>query len=168
MEIQLFLFNKHDYNGFQDALLNNDGVIGLSFLVTENTNGKENSHWKPIFDKIDTIRRAGNVEKIEPIGIQELLPELKDLKQYWMYQGSLTTPPCSNTLKWIVSKDFVKMQQSQVVIHIILFSYIILVSATIQKLQKDIVCIISFHWQLVILLLKKEIGIVFNFFRLNL
>ena len=29
MEIQLFLFNKHDYNGFQDALPNNDGVIGL-------------------------------------------------------------------------------------------------------------------------------------------
>ena len=138
MEIQLFLFNKHDYNGFQDALLNNDGVIGLSFLVIENTNGKENSHWKPIFDKIDTIRRAGNVEKIEPIGIQELLPELKDLKQFWIYQGSLTTPPCSNTLKWIISKDFVKMQKSQVLY--ILFS-------AIHKLRKN--------WQLVIILLKK-------------
>ena len=157
MEIQLFLFNKHDYNGFQDALLNNDGVIGLSFLVTENTNGEENSHWKPIFDKINTIQRAGNVEKIEPIGTQEILPELKDLKQYWIYQGSLTPPPCSNTLKWIISKDFVKMQKSQVLY--ILFSallYLLFISATIHKLQKN--------WQLVIILLKKKIGIVFNFF----
>ena len=112
MEIQLFLFNKNNYNGFRDALLNNDGVIGLSFLVTEDIG--ENSNWKPIFDKIGTIKRAGTVEKIAPISIQELLPELQNFKQYWMYQGSLTTPPCSNTLKWIISQDYVKMQKSQV------------------------------------------------------
>ena len=142
MEIQLFLFNKNNYNGFQDALLHNDGVIGLSFLVTENI--EENSNWKSIFDKLDTIKRAGTVEKIEPIGIQELLPELKNLKKYWMYQGSLTTPPCSNTVKWIISQDFVKMQKSQVqyygrVLGIISRSNF---ASFFHKLRKNIVCII--------------------------
>ena len=35
MEIQLFLYNKDLYDSFQEALLYNDGVLGVAFLVTE-------------------------------------------------------------------------------------------------------------------------------------
>ena len=35
------------------------------------------------------------------------------LKNYWSYEGSLTTPPCDEGLRWFVSKDVMTVSKAQ-------------------------------------------------------
>lgn len=46
------------------------------------------------------IENVGKVVNIDP---QDLLP--KDVSHYYHYVGSLTTPPCSENVKWYILKD---------------------------------------------------------------
>ena len=112
MEIQLFLYDKNFHDNFQSALNYNDGVLGLAFLVRESND--VNLEWQNVFDRVNRVTRPGSVEKIDSIAINKLIPQLEHLDRYWMYQGSLTTPPCSNTLTWIISQNWLKMTNDQV------------------------------------------------------
>ena len=112
MEVQLFLYDKNFHDNFQSALNYNDGVLGLAFLVTESND--VNLEWQHVFDQVKRVTRPGSVEKIDSIAINKLIPQLEHLDEYWMYQGSLTTPPCSNTLTWMISQNFLKMTREQV------------------------------------------------------
>ena len=51
----------------------------------------------------------------EPIGIEEtnLLPPTRD---YFTYGGSLTTPPCSEGVRWIVLKTPIEASAEQIAI----------------------------------------------------
>ncbi len=37
-----------------------------------------------------------------------------DTKSYWTYQGSLTTPPCTQCVEWIVFKNPIEISKEQV------------------------------------------------------
>ena len=41
-------------------------------------------------------------------------PKGLTLKCYFTYRGSLTTPPCTQTIRWIVVKDYLLASTSQV------------------------------------------------------
>ena len=41
-------------------------------------------------------------------------PKSLTLKCYFTYRGSLTTPPCTQTIRWIVVKDYLLASTSQV------------------------------------------------------
>lgn len=41
-----------------------------------------------------------------------MLPE--DLYHYYSYEGSLTTPPCTENVHWFMLADFVKLSKAQV------------------------------------------------------
>lgn len=42
------------------------------------------------------------------LGIKE------NLREYWTYPGSLTTPPCSECVQWIIFKEPIEISSSQV------------------------------------------------------
>ncbi|MDY6899525.1 MAG: carbonic anhydrase [Cyanobacteriota bacterium] len=84
----------------------NLAVIGV-FLKE----GQSNSTLQKIWQQMPT--RQGSEKTISKVDINasNLLPEDKD---YYRYFGSLTTPPCSETVNWIVLKEPVEISNPQV------------------------------------------------------
>jgi len=81
-------------------------VIGV--LIKE---GKKNK----TFNKI--IKNAPNHEGVievkgKHINLAKLLPE--DTDEYFNYSGSLTTPPCSEVVRWFVMKDSIEFSKKQI------------------------------------------------------
>jgi len=50
----------------------------------------------------------------EPVDISKFLPEEDFVKEFWTYEGSLTTPPLLETVTWIVFKKTLKVSEDQV------------------------------------------------------
>lgn len=82
----------------------NIAVIGVLFKV-----GKENPELAKIWK--DMPKRVGEknvlTSKVNPY---LLLPKNKD---YYRYSGSLTTPPCSEGVRWFVFKEPVELSKEQ-------------------------------------------------------
>uniref|UniRef100_H2RLD0 protein-tyrosine-phosphatase n=1 Tax=Takifugu rubripes TaxID=31033 RepID=H2RLD0_TAKRU len=51
-------------------------------------------------DDFDSLRAVGTLDFLEPFVLRDLLPS--SLASYYRYTGSLTTPPCSKVVDWIV------------------------------------------------------------------
>ncbi|NWY91752.1 CAH14 anhydrase, partial [Loxia curvirostra] len=70
----------------------------------------------PAYDNIlrhlGSIRYAGQTVAIPSFSIRELLPE--HLERYYRYNGSLTTPPCSQSVLWSLLPQPVRISRAQV------------------------------------------------------
>jgi carbonic anhydrase len=60
------------------------------------------SEWQKYFKVAQELKNTN-----DSMSINLILTSLmgKNLKDYWRYDGSLTTPPCSETVTWTVFKD---------------------------------------------------------------
>ncbi|NXG97927.1 CAH14 anhydrase, partial [Loxia leucoptera] len=69
----------------------------------------------PAYDNIlrhlGSIRYAGQTVAIPSFSIRELLPE--QLERYYRYNGSLTTPPCSQSVLWSLLPQPVRISRAQ-------------------------------------------------------
>lgn len=84
---------------------NNDlAVIGIMFKVSS-----DNSVLNKLLRNLPENKDDKEEVKSEIFGY-EILPEAKE---YYRFNGSLTTPPCSEGVKWVVLKTPVEISQSQ-------------------------------------------------------
>jgi carbonic anhydrase len=88
--------------------LDKDGNIAVLALMFEE--GKENSELAKIWKKMPKKAAAKSELKLENIA-SALLPENKD---YYRFNGSLTTPPCTEGVRWLVLKTPVSISKEQV------------------------------------------------------
>uniref|UniRef100_A0A8C5TH28 Carbonic anhydrase 14 n=1 Tax=Malurus cyaneus samueli TaxID=2593467 RepID=A0A8C5TH28_9PASS len=65
-----------------------------------------------ILRHLGSIRYAGQSVAIPTFSIRELLPA--QLERYYRYNGSLTTPPCSESVLWSLLPQPVRISQAQV------------------------------------------------------
>ena len=71
--------------------------------------GKENSALKPVFDRLPA--QAGSTVQLEAaLKASDLLPADR---AYYGFMGSLTTPPCSEEVRWHVLRTPVEMSAAQ-------------------------------------------------------
>ena len=90
----------------QDPNSGNLAVVGI--LLTESAN--DNDAYAAIFDHLPA--QVGEPEATgEPLSIAALLPEAR---AYYTYQGSLTTPPCSEIVRWLLLDDPVALSAQQI------------------------------------------------------
>jgi carbonic anhydrase len=81
-------------------------VIGVLFEL-----GKPNKALQTIWDAMPKDAGQTNELKLSSQTIDTLLPKNKD---YYYFNGSLTTPPCSEGVKWMVMKNYLTISKEQV------------------------------------------------------
>lgn len=109
MEIQFFHYNKKAFNSFDEALQRKNGVVALGIFVFASS--ENNAQWSSLVGDLEHVQKPGLISSTRPFPIGEIM---KEFNNYWYYHGSLTTPPCSNTVSWIISDQPVAISTEQV------------------------------------------------------
>ncbi|XP_026470902.1 putative carbonic anhydrase 3 [Ctenocephalides felis] len=90
------------YSNVAEALNHADGLTVLAFFYQlKEKESKELSHIVRNFELIE--QSDTNTALNYTFSLASLLPE--DLDRFYTYKGSLTTPPCSEAVTWIVFPD---------------------------------------------------------------
>ncbi len=80
----------------------------LGFLIKS---GMENKELAEIWSKLPKEETKEDVKLEKPVDLVNLLPKEK---KSFRYNGSLTTPPCSEGVKWIVLEQPIEMSKEQI------------------------------------------------------
>ena len=92
------------YENMTVAALNKDGIAVVGVLY--HASMERNAAIDDILDDFDKIKDYDDINKPVKIEtsfeIEDLLPEIKN---YIIYDGSLTTPTCAEAVKWLVMAE---------------------------------------------------------------
>jgi carbonic anhydrase len=107
--------SEHQFNGQHfDMELHfvhkgaNHQIVVLGLMIKE---GETNSYLEYAWNLIPRVKTTKIVKLTEPIDLMNLLPKEKDSFQY---NGSLTTPPCTEGVKWVILKEPIEMSKEQI------------------------------------------------------
>ncbi|WP_235867351.1 carbonic anhydrase family protein [Priestia abyssalis] len=105
----------HQFNGEQYDmelhLVHQDANGKLAVLGVMIQEGKENEKLASVWDLLPKEETEKDISVKEPVDLQALLPE--DQTSFH-YNGSLTTPPCTEEVKWIVFEQPIEMSKEQI------------------------------------------------------
>ncbi|XP_008067146.1 carbonic anhydrase 6 [Carlito syrichta] len=110
IEIHVVHYNSK-YQNYDIAKDAPDGLAVLAAFV-EVKDHAENTYYSNFISHLANIKYPGQSTTLTGLDIQDMLPQ--NLQQYYSYQGSLTTPPCTENVHWFVLADYVKLSRTQV------------------------------------------------------
>ncbi|KAK6624940.1 hypothetical protein RUM44_011804 [Polyplax serrata] len=110
-ELHLVHWNCTKYATFAEAAKFSDGlaVLAIFLKVGEKHNELEKvaSLLPHVLFRDDSIEFQGSIDPAR------LFPKAKG---YWTYQGSLTTPPCTENVTWIIFKEPIEVSNNQLIL----------------------------------------------------
>ncbi|XP_021332937.1 receptor-type tyrosine-protein phosphatase gamma [Danio rerio] len=98
VEMQIYFYNSDDFDSLSTAIKERRIIAAMAVFFQVAT--KDNIAAEPI---IAGLKRVVHHEKETNLGsfiLRDLLPS--SLGSYYRYTGSLTTPPCSKVVEWII------------------------------------------------------------------
>lgn len=109
--------SEHTLNGkpvaaeahFVHELEKGKGLVVVGLFIRE---GKENKAYEPILSRVPAAPHSEREYKDVKFNAMSLLP--KAPSQYYYYDGSLTTPPCSEPVKWFIFKNEIELSAAQI------------------------------------------------------
>ncbi|XP_071326455.1 carbonic anhydrase 14 isoform X3 [Trachinotus anak] len=108
-ELHVVHYNSELYPNMSAAMTQTGGLAVLGILIV--TGEETNPAFNNILNYLSRIRHADQKAFIPAFDIQSLLP--KDLGRYYRYNGSLTTPPCYQSVIWTVFHERVQISKEQ-------------------------------------------------------
>lgn len=110
--------SEHTINGVHAGLeahfvhMNSDGQLSvLGVFIEEDPQGKANKALTTILENAPVVVATNSLS--EEIDVEKLLPN-EEVKNYWHYNGSLTTPPCSEGVKWYIAQKNITASAEQI------------------------------------------------------
>uniref|UniRef100_G1SX45 Carbonic anhydrase 4 n=1 Tax=Oryctolagus cuniculus TaxID=9986 RepID=G1SX45_RABIT len=96
-------------NEVQDS---DDSIAVLAFLVEAGPTMNEG--FQPLVTALSAISIPGTNTTMAPSSLWDLLPAEEELRHYFRYMGSLTTPACSETVVWTVFQEPIRLHRDQI------------------------------------------------------
>ncbi|KAI1296937.1 Carbonic anhydrase 15 [Halotydeus destructor] len=98
------------YEGIPQAKNNKDGLAVLSTLFE--IRRKDNRHLEAITSSLSSVVHSDtNVTLSQSIALADMLSDNVD--HFYKYGGSLTTPPCSEAVTWLILSDISPISDAQ-------------------------------------------------------
>ncbi|XP_022094576.1 carbonic anhydrase 1-like isoform X1 [Acanthaster planci] len=109
-ELHLVHWNSDLFQSVGDALPKDKGLAVLTAFLKV---GKENAGWSKLVALLNKVKCKDDKCCLEAgFDPTVLLPENK--KDYWTYEGSLTTPPCYESARFIIYREPVEISAQQI------------------------------------------------------
>ncbi|CAL1547942.1 unnamed protein product [Lymnaea stagnalis] len=105
---------KAEYRSVREAVLHQDGLVVIAIFlekVKASDFREGNVEIIRLINSLGTLKGIGEEHQIpHQVSLDRLLPTSQD---YYTYEGSLTTPPCSESVRWIVFRNPVYIHSLQ-------------------------------------------------------
>uniref|UniRef100_A0A672FKU9 Carbonic anhydrase 6 n=1 Tax=Salarias fasciatus TaxID=181472 RepID=A0A672FKU9_SALFA len=109
-ELHVVHYNSDKYASFTEAKDKPDGLAVLAFFYDDGH--FENTYYSDFISNLDKIKYAGQSMHISDVNVRSMLPE--NLNHFFRYQGSLTTPPCYESILWTVFDTPITLSHNQI------------------------------------------------------
>ncbi|CAD6215977.1 GSCOCG00004281001-RA-CDS [Cotesia congregata] len=110
MEVQL-VHHYFEYDSIEDALGDETGVVIHSTFFK--IGSEEHKFLTKITEKIPEVIQLENEIEIEPFSA-EILYQSSNGNSFIVYHGSLTHPPCTESVIWMISDNVFSATKEQV------------------------------------------------------
>uniref|UniRef100_A0A8C4Z2R3 protein-tyrosine-phosphatase n=1 Tax=Gadus morhua TaxID=8049 RepID=A0A8C4Z2R3_GADMO len=98
VEMQIYMYNSDDFDSLAAAIREKRTVAAMAVFFQ--VGGRDNPAVDPVIHGLRGVVHHEKETFLEPFVLKELLPA--SLGSYYRYTGSLTTPPCSKVVEWIL------------------------------------------------------------------
>uniref|UniRef100_A0AAQ4PRX0 Protein tyrosine phosphatase receptor type Z1 n=1 Tax=Gasterosteus aculeatus aculeatus TaxID=481459 RepID=A0AAQ4PRX0_GASAC len=109
LEMQIYCYDADHFASLDETIKAGGRITALAVLFETSVN--DNLNFSAIIDGINSVSRYGKSARVLPFAPLGLLPN--STEKYFVYNGSLTSPPCSETVEWIVFKSTASVSDDQ-------------------------------------------------------
>ncbi|XP_055610790.1 carbonic anhydrase 7-like [Uranotaenia lowii] len=110
MELHMVFF-KQEYKNAKTAQEHPDGLTVLAFFYE--IAGRDNPNYQEFIELLGKVTASHNSATFRnPPSLKQLITH--DVVHYYTYNGSLTTPPCSEVVTWIDFKEPIMLSHAQI------------------------------------------------------
>ncbi|XP_041130603.1 carbonic anhydrase 6 isoform X3 [Polyodon spathula] len=109
-ELHIVHYNSDRYASFAEAKDKPDGLAVLAFIYEDGH--LENTYYSDFIANLEKIKYTDQSTYISSLNVRAMLPE--NLSNFFRYQGSLTTPPCFESIIWTVYDAPITLSLNQI------------------------------------------------------